>query len=310
MSCGNALRLALARTGCVAILLSAAGAAAEESGPTFSYSPTADNGPSHWGSLSESYSKCSDGQQQSPAYFDRDLSPNPGGPDIPEAYAYNDALKYYVNYKPTEFKLVDKGYNIEAEALDSGNSIKVDNKHVYTLVQFHFHSPKEHRTIDQRYELPMEMHLVHKRTDDPSKLFVVAVYMNPPVPNTIMDDWSAKLEPVFARMKFARRYPGKDIALPDPIDLTMLVRARNIKRYQGSKTTPGCEEDVSWSIKSEAEFITISQAQLDTFRSLFPIGNARPTQPRNGRVITFSSQSLPPHERWPEPGHKIVHPGR
>jgi carbonic anhydrase len=56
--------------------------------------------------------------------------------------------------------------------------------------------------------------------------------------------------------------------------------------FEGSLTTPPCSEGVRWLVLKQP--VTLSQAQLDAFRKLFP-RNARPVQPLNGRVVRESA---------------------
>ena len=58
-------------------------------------------------------------------------------------------------------------------------------------------------------------------------------------------------------------------------------------RWQGSLTTPPCTGGVSWVLQKEVR--TVSRAAVARFREhlgdgAFP-GNARPTQPLNGRTV-------------------------
>jgi len=72
--------------------------------------------------------------------------------------------------------------------------------------------------------------------------------------------------------------------------------------YEGSMTTPPCNECVVWTVFRQA--IPISSRQLDAFRSLFAvsvedsernpqriINNVRPPQSLNGRAIRASFRS-------------------
>eukprot|EP00057_Strongylocentrotus_purpuratus_P033238 XP_790702.3 PREDICTED: carbonic anhydrase 14-like [Strongylocentrotus purpuratus] len=65
-------------------------------------------------------------------------------------------------------------------------------------------------------------------------------------------------------------------------------------RYNGSKALPDCNEAIIWTIFKDP--ISISQAQLDTFRTLYGdqmnhkiVDNYRRIQPLNGRTIYYSS---------------------
>ena len=65
-------------------------------------------------------------------------------------------------------------------------------------------------------------------------------------------------------------------------------------RYEGSLTTPGCFEIVTWSVLEETQ--TVSEKQLQNLRSILdsegvPMGNNfRPVQPLNGRRVVKSKR--------------------
>ena len=75
-------------------------------------------------------------------------------------------------------------------------------------------------------------------------------------------------------------------------------------RYNGSLTTPGCNQIVVWTIFKDR--VEISQSQMDAFRRTTYIhegedsarvisNNYRPTQPLNGRrVLDIKLKSLKP----------------
>ena len=56
-------------------------------------------------------------------------------------------------------------------------------------------------------------------------------------------------------------------------------------RYDGSKTTPPCDEPVDWYVLRHA--MTLSQAQVDGLLALTGGPNNRPSQPIGERVITL-----------------------
>jgi carbonic anhydrase len=143
----------------------------------------------------------------------------------------------------------------------------------YDLVQFHFHTPSEHKFEGQ--STPLEMHLVHRSAA--GKLLVIGVPLKAGT-SSVIDKVLAKLAPEC----------GENVHLPE-INLNDLLPAdpRATLRYDGSLTTAPFSEDVQWFLTKEK---TVSQATITRFQSLFTSGNARATQPLNGRTVQT--------ERW------------
>ena len=63
-----------------------------------------------------------------------------------------------------------------------------------------------------------------------------------------------------------------------------LPAGRPYYRYQGSKTTPPCDEPVDWYLIQQAQ--TISPSQANHLLELAGGPNNRPIQPTNNRPIT------------------------
>ena len=138
----------------------------------------------------------------------------------------------------------------------------------YELEQFHFHTPAEHRF--QGRTDPLEMHFVHRSAA--GKLLVIGVPLRAGNSSTV-DTVLAKLAPEC----------GESIALHN-INLNSLLPAnRSTLRYNGSLTTAPFTEGVQWFLTAE---LTVSPATIARFQGLFTSGNARPTQPLNGRTVT------------------------
>ena len=73
--------------------------------------------------------------------------------------------------------------------------------------------------------------------------------------------------------------------LPDQLDYF---------RYDGSKTTPPCQEGVDWYVMREPE--TISAEQVDNLQALSGGPNNRPVQPIGDRVMTLGSAPKMPSQ--------------
>ncbi|EBW6088381.1 carbonic anhydrase family protein, partial [Salmonella enterica subsp. enterica serovar Enteritidis] len=76
----------------------------------------------------------------------------------------------------------------------------------------------------------------------------------------------------------------KSVALDAQIDMNALLPTdRTYWRFSGSLTTPPCSEGVTWLVMKHP--LTLSDAQLKTFKALMHHDNNRPTQPLHGRVV-------------------------
>ncbi|NQV99101.1 MAG: carbonic anhydrase family protein [Rhodospirillales bacterium] len=214
-----------------------------------------DVGPENWGNLSPSYAACGVGQSQSPV-------------DLRNAdTARMQAIGF--DYRVTPIDLVHNGHTIEA-AYKAGSSISIGDDR-YDLLQFHFHTPSEHKIGGQAY--PMEIHFVHKHQAS-GRLAVVGVLVAPGDHNLAAQEiWDNLPEKANSMMDKPRvLINGRDL-LPGNLDYF---------RYMGSLTTPPCSEGVSWYVlQSPVQF---SAAQIDRIGKLMGY-NARPTQPRNHRMV-------------------------
>jgi len=142
----------------------------------------------------------------------------------------------------------------------------------YDLVQFHFHTPSEHRF--QGRSTPLEMHLVHRSAE--GKLLVIGVPLRAGRSSTV-DSVLAELAPEC----------GESVEVHD-VDLNSLLPwNRTTFRYNGSLTTAPFTEGVQWFLTRE---MTVSQATITRFQGLFTSGNSRAVQPLNGRPVTVVPQ--------------------
>lgn len=181
-----------------------------------------------------------------------------------------DCLEF--SYMETPLKIINNGYTIKVE-YERGSTVTIDKKE-FTLLEFHFHHPSEHKISGDSYD--MEMHLVHQNE---SKGFaVVSVFIKEGKHNdTIETIWKNIFEGIDKENKLIPITINAEALLPDD---------RTYYYYYGSLTTPPCSQGVSWYIfKSPIE---TSKAQIKKFESVIGF-NARPIQPLNYRLI-FESQ--------------------
>jgi carbonic anhydrase len=240
-----------------ALLLVSTAGAASEAAHHWSYSGA--TGPGHWSALEHDYATCGVGKAQSPI-------------DIDTGHAVAGKLPALVfAYRPSALRIIDNGHTIQV-IVPAGSTLSVGG-HRYTLVQFHFHHPSEER-IDGK-PFAMATHLVHR--DAAGRLAVVAVLLRAGPANAL-------LSTLWRHRPHAKDHEETPAGVTvDPAAL--LPRSRGYYAYSGSLTTPPCSEGVRWFVlKAPA---TLSSAELATFAGIYP-GNARPTQPLNGRTVLAS----------------------
>jgi len=166
----------------------------------------------------------------------------------------------------------------------------------YTLAQFHFHwgcenrRGSEHAVDGTRYA--MELHLVHYKTSygslgDALKysdgLAVLGVFFS------VNETENADLQPLTDNF-YKVTEPGTEAEIDFGVALIDLIpTTRTFYRYQGSLTTPTCNEVVIWTVFSQE--LSFSQKQIDSFRKLKDshhhqlCDNYRGIQPLNGREV-------------------------
>lgn len=214
-----------------------------------------ESGPDHWGAMGPDNAACSVGSQQSPLDISGAVKA-----DLPEiAIAWNAG----------EGKIVNNGHTIQINAAAGSKLTRGDR--TYELLQFHFHTPSEHKVDGKAF--PMEVHFVHKNADT-GTLGVLGVFIKPGADNA-----------AFAGL--AEAFPaeaGKEAAIGiDPRGL--LPGKLGYWAYEGSLTTPPCSEIVDWMVAMEP--IEVAAADIEKFTALYAM-NARPTLAPNRRFILSS----------------------
>ena len=230
---------------------------AEEGAHHWTYKGT--TGPTHWAKLEDDFATCQLGKHQSPIDIRK------------SAVRKADLAPIEFNYKPSALKIIDNGHTIQVNYAP-GSGITVDDKR-YELVQFHFHKPSEEAIAGKH--AAMVAHLVHKSAD--GALAVVAVLLKPGAPNpTVKTLWA--------------HLPREKEQETTPENLTvdatgLLPQHHRYYTFTGSLTTPPCSEGVTWFVLATP--VEVSKAEVARFGSVYP-SNARPVQPRNGRVVKVS----------------------
>ena len=213
------------------------------------------NGPNLWAALDEDYALCGAGQAQAPV----DLNPR-------KSLALGlDPVDF--NYDPIGGVLNKTAQGLRWE-VDGKASLTVDGVN-YRLEQINFHSPSEH-TLGG---LPLagEVQLVHRAQD--GRTAIVAVLLE-----RAAEDASLAVELPTLPTK-----SGKPSKLESSFNLeSLLPEDHRAYRYEGSLSTPPCEEGVRWIVFREPS--KLKQADLLALREATP-NKARPAQPLNGRTL-------------------------
>ncbi|KAG0288704.1 hypothetical protein BGZ96_007545 [Linnemannia gamsii] len=142
----------------------------KRSGPTAPWDYGADRGgPSHWGILDPIYVTCDKGLEQSPVDINADTL---------SRFVTCASKPMTFDYKPDKDVVAHfNGHAVEMDWTPSANAhnntITIGKK-VFNLVQFHFHTPSEHRI--NGHHADAELHLVHRSPIDQS-LAVVGVLL-------------------------------------------------------------------------------------------------------------------------------------
>jgi carbonic anhydrase len=200
--------------------------------------------------------------------------------DLPELEidypAHVDLRVHYVHKDgsdPAGCSVRGKEEVVEAEVPEGVAAVRLGGTR-YELLQFHFHTPAEHRLDGRRF--PVEQHFVHRGPN--GETLVVGLFLAPGGHGGTLQD--AVLGGLPEECGPEREATG-DLAASLPRDLSTF-------RYQGSLTTDPYSEPVSWLVLARHQ--KIEAASINGYRRLFPDGDAREVQPLNGRVVQYRPQ--------------------
>ena len=205
--------------------------------------------PEHWASLSPDFAACSNGKQQSPI----DITGYQAGDPGPISFSYVSA----------EATLRNDGRQVHADYIP-GNTAMLGGRE-FKLKSAHFHSPSEHLVDGESFAA--ELHMVHADSD--GRLAVVGLLFMLGEPSPVVQSILDTAPPPDGTA---------NASIPLPTDLSYY-------RYDGSKTTPPCDEPVDWHVLRK--HATISKEQVEGLLSLSGGPNNRSVQPTGDRVITI-----------------------
>ena len=216
--------------------------------------------PGELGELSPSYRTAAVGRRQSPI----DLASRAA-----EAMPL-PPLEF--DYRAENIVDLNDGHTIAHGSEGSGSTLHVGDR-INRLAQFHMHVPSEH-TLDGRHA-DMEIHFVHRSGH--GEVCVVAV---------LADAGTHDLAhvPVYELPTHAGELIVADAEQFNPIDY--LPKDRSYFAYEGSFTTPPCNEGVRWIVMRTP--IAVPVELIDQYREALGRNN-RPVQPTNGRRILRAS---------------------
>jgi carbonic anhydrase len=221
-------------------------------------------------------SKCSGGDQ-SPIQI------------VMDSTTRDESLKVIFDWRNYNVKVRLKPYTLQAEYRDLLNFSGLDyitktESKKYKLMQFHIHTPSEHKVkklvngnpvVNQS---PIELHFVHVNESNEKDLLVVSVRYNGSGKPTDEAD--------IALLKFATT--KIDTKMKDYKVSHLLPSAKNFWKYDGSLTTPGCDTGITWIVMQSE--VAVVQSTIDLLKQRYqnvPNNyNAREIQKNNSTVYS------------------------
>lgn len=174
-------------------------------------------------------------------------------------------------YQPAALKIANDGHTARVR-FANGSQLQI-GKEIFTLQQFHFHTPGGDRLGGE--EFPMAAHLLHKSKS--GQLLALVVLFRQGAENPAL----AALWPHLP----AHADGDHTIANATADASGLLPVSRGYYRYRGSLTAAPCTEGVTWLVMKQP--LTLSAAQLAFWHARFA-DNIRGPQPLQGRLVEES----------------------
>ncbi|CAH1236434.1 unnamed protein product [Diabrotica balteata] len=212
---------------------------------------------------------------------------------------------------PDPFKFYSYNKRFKANIQNSGHGVVItfspENKGVVTLAgsvlpetyifdNLHFHWPSEH-TINGKY-YPLEAHFVHyarsagsvaEGLKRPNGIAVLGVLLE------LSLDTNPAYESIVRALPNITENIRHPVQLDKPIALAAFLpeNKKSYFYYEGSLTTPACNEAALWTVFTQR--VKIGQKQYNTLKHIYNIKkqllimNNRPLQQLYGRTVKYSS---------------------
>ncbi len=219
-----------------------------------------EHSPSHW---SLDFPACN-GTRQSPI-------------DIPtngSSYANKTRWLKFKNYGlPLNGTFINNGHSMQFNPVENGYNLTlkggfIPKPYKYRFLQLHFHwgqndSVGSEHTVDGM-QYPLEMHLVHKLINDDgsnvNQLAVLGVFFN------VTDFDNYLFDPIAKAAELLANGTSEEVQATLVLeDFLQEMFGFEYFSYDGSLTTPGCDETVTWMVMSRPISISESQVILSIF---------------------------------------------
>lgn len=243
-----------------ALFLAALPLRADDCNPNWGY--TGNKAPQFWGTLG--YPVCASVTRQSPINFENFGSPDPNLPDV----VLNDMTA-------SRFKVERRAYDVEVKDTNPVWTLTWGSRHA-TLEQFHFHVKGEHSLEGNQQDA--EIHFVFKENGVNARIVIAVWLKKGPNPNEALKKIIDLKPPACPTV---RDSGAITIKMGD-----LLRNVNHYATYEGSLTTPACDENVTFIMALET--LEATETQINALAVVaVPPGNVRPRR-------------APQHFRWRE----------